>query len=119
MDMDPFDIIWCDVDPKGREIRLLRSVVDQREKANVHTGDEYLDYEDIREVVTDPERIDVTTKSPQHREIYYRTDEDESKQLARVVVAFQDEIGVPISWSRYDRPVSYLEVVYEKTEKEK
>lgn len=116
MPVDPFDIAWIDEDPLGRQIVHLKSVASAREKAGKHTGAEHLPEDDIRSVVTDPDRIDLTTKSPRHREIYYRVSHGRSHPYSRVVVDFDEDRGCPISWSRYERPVSYMQRVYERDE---
>ena len=112
--VDPFDVEWRTDDPLGREIVLLRSTVDTRAKAGKHQGDEMLPSSEIRAIVEDPDRIDLTGKNPRHTEIYYREQPERSHPYSRVVVYFDEQAGYPISWSRYQRPVSYLERVYER-----
>lgn len=116
MNNDPFDIEWRTADPLGRDIFLRKSVADAREAASKHVGDEFLPRDEIRGIVEDPARIDLTQKSPRHSEIYY-SDADESKPhpYARVVVRFEDDRkGEAISWSRYKEHVSLMEIVYER-----
>lgn len=114
MRVDPFDVEWAEDDPLGREIVLLKSTVEARERAGKHQGAEFLDSGEIRRIVTDPDRIDLTGKSPRHTEIYYIEQTEQPHPYGRVVVFFDDDAGYPISWSRYERPVSYMERIYER-----
>mgnify|MGYP003223725776 CR=1 FL=1 len=114
--MDPFDTIWVDEDPLGRSITFRKSIVDAREIAGEHKGPERLSPDDVRSVVVDPDRIDLTSKKPRHREIFYRENKGEEYRYSRVVVDFDEEIGSPISWSRYKDHVSFMEVLYEKND---
>lgn len=111
---DAFDVIWIDEDPLGRDITLYQTVVDKRVKAAKHQDDEFLPHEEIREIIVDPDRIDLTGKNPRHTEIYYKKDTDQPHPYGRVVVDFDGDKGSPISWSRYEKHVSFMEVVYEK-----
>ena len=113
---DPFDIEWIQADPLGRDIVLRKSVADARESVSKHVGNEFLPRDDIRGIIRDPARIDLTQKSPRHSEIYY-SDPDMSKThpYGRVVVRFNEaDKGEAVSWSRYEKHVSLMDIVYER-----
>lgn len=114
MRIDPFDIIWVDTDPLGREVVLLHSVVDKRKNAHP-SAEEHLPIEKIRDIVTDPDRIDISSSIPT-RDVYYKREPEYPYPYARAVVDFRhdENKGHPISWSRYEYPVSSSGVRWEK-----
>lgn len=112
--VDPFDIMWTDGDPIGRDVVLLKSVVDSRK--GVHPSEEeHLPTEKIKDIVTDPDRIDISSSIPT-RDIYYKYEPEYPYPYARVVVDFKhdENKGFPISWSRYEHPVSSSGVRWKK-----
>lgn len=111
---DPFDIEWIQDDPLGRDVCMLKSVINAREGQGKHNGDEYLSVSEVKDLVADPARIDLTQQSPRHTEIYYGSAENKPYQYGRVVVKFEGNAGTAISWSRYKKHVSFVDVVYEK-----
>lgn len=116
MKRDPFDIEWITVDPLEREVVMLRSRAEAREAIGKHEGDEFLSTDEVRDLIEDPQRIDLTQRDP-HREIYYSDKEDKPRPYARAVVEFDEGLGTAISWSRYEDHVSLLDIVYERQEK--
>ena len=117
MSRDPFDIEWVQPDPLGRDVVLRKSVADARESLSKHVGGEYLPRSEIRGIIEDPARIDLTQRSPKHTEIFYSdADGAKSHPYGRVVVKFdEDDNGEAISWSRYEQHVSLVEIVYERS----
>ena len=112
--IDPFDIEWKEEDPLGREITMLKSIAEAR--SGKHTEPpEFLGTDDVRAVVSEPDRIDRSI-SKSSREIYYRVDKDADCHYSRAVVDFEksDKSGIVVSWSRYRQPVSSSGVVYRK-----
>ena len=107
-EIDPFDVEWSETDPLDREVTMLKSIVDMRERMGKHPDPpEFLSSDGVREVVSDPDRIDESVSSA-FRDVYYRTELEEEYPHARAVVDFRDDPqrGVVVSWSRYETPVS-------------
>lgn len=111
---DPFDIEWRTEDPRGKDIKIRKSRIAAREALEKHVGDELLSTDAVKILIEDPARIDLTESSPRHVEVYYSDPEDEPLPYARAAVQFDGDEGEVISWSRYLRHVSYIEIVYEK-----
>lgn len=111
---DPFDLQWTAEDPKGREVVMLRSIIEARRKAGKHPGPpDHLDPDEARKVIEEPTRIDETSRSKTSSTFnYYKISEDEPNPYARVTVRFKagDNRGLAISWSRYNRPASLLDI---------
>lgn len=111
-DYDPFDIEWKCEDPLGREVILLKSIVEARRGKHTSTS-EHMNLEDIRRTVTDPDEVHVSDSSDT-REIYYCTDSDYTNQRRRVIVEHKNAPGIAISWSRYVHEVKNQGTVYKK-----
>lgn len=118
MEIDPFDIEWVESDPLERDVVMLKSIKQAREFAGKHsTTEEFLSTEEVRRVVSDPDRIDMSSSDPD-RDLYYEEKSEYTNPYAKVVVDFSmsPEKGVAVSWSRYDHPVSSHGVRYWKGE---
>lgn len=114
MMVDPFDIKWTESDPIGRDAVMLKSIIDARESAGKHDSDiERLSPDEVREVISDPDRIDYSAKS-QTRDVYYKVDSTKEHPFSRAVVDFRNERGIVISWSRYKKTVSSFGVKWRK-----
>ena len=119
MEIDPFDIEWVETDPLDREVLMLKSVKQAREFAGKHSStEEFLSTDDVRQVVSNPDRIDFSSSNPD-RDLYYEVKTEYTNQYARVVVDFRGDPskGVAISWSRYEHPVSSHGIRYRKSER--
>lgn len=106
--IDPFDVEWSETDPLDREVTMLKSIVEMRERLGKHADPpEFLSTDGVREVVSNPDRIDESVSSA-HRDVYYRMDSEEEYPYSRAVVDFRDDPqrGVVVSWSRYETPAS-------------
>lgn len=119
LNIDPFDIEWSASDPRDRSVYMLKAIRESREAVGKHQGEEYLAADDVRDVISDPDRIDLTQRPPEHREIFYKENEDSSYRYSRAVVKFEDDEGIVISWSKYRNHVSSVDIVYQKPESEK
>lgn len=116
--IDPFDVEWIESDPLDRDVIMLRSVHEAREGLGKHAGPpEYLSTDDVRVVVSDPDRIDESVRS-ESRNIYYKSDTEQEYPYSRAVVDFRGDSrrGVVISWSRYLHPVASYGVLWKKGE---
>lgn len=114
--VDPFDIDWTEIDPLGREVMMLKPVEQARESMGKHpVPPEFLSTQDVRVVISDPDRIDESAQRAD-RDIYYKIEEQEDYQYSRAIVAFRDDPhkGTVISWSRYEKPVSSYGIKYQK-----
>ena len=118
-EIDPFDVKWQETDPLNREVLMLNSIATARELGGKHqTYPERLEIDEVREVVRDPNRIDVSS-SNEHRNVYYRDNGDSKHPLSRAVVDFStdENKGAIISWSRYERHASCSYVLWEREDK--
>ena len=101
--VDPFDTMWVESDPLGRDVVMSRQVVKAREAAGKHPfPPEHLETEEVRRVVTEPDFIEESISNAE-RNVYYKVSETEENPFARVVVDFGncENRGIAISWSRY------------------
>lgn len=105
-EIDPFDIAWKAVDPLDREVVMRHSIVDARTCKHAEPP-EHLSVDEARQVIADPDRIDVSSSNP-CRDVYYRVRSGQDYPYSRVVVSYQDDErrGLAISWSNYAHPVS-------------
>lgn len=114
--VDPFDIDWTETDPLGREVTMLKPIEEAREMMGKHpVPPEFLSTQDVRVVISDPDRIDESARKA-NREIYYKIEELEDYKYSRAIVVFQDDPhkGTVISWSRYEKPVASYGIKYQK-----
>lgn len=114
--IDPFDIDWKVNDPLDREIVMLKSVKNARASKHAEPP-EYLSTEDVKSLVSDPDRIDESSHMI-NRSMYYCFDDSMDHRCARAVVDFSESParGVVVSWSRYKNAVSSSGVIYWKDE---
>lgn len=114
--VDPFDIDWTEIDPLGREVMMLKPIEQARESMGKHpVPPEFLSTQDVRVVISDPDRIDESAQKAD-RDIYYKIEEQEDYQYSRAIVDFSGDPhkGTVISWSRYEKPVSSYGIKYQK-----
>lgn len=114
--VDPFDVEWSVTDPLDREVTMLKSIAERRERLGKHAEPpEFISTDDVREVIEEPDRIDESTTHA-FRDIYYRTETDEEYPYSRAVVDFKGdpEKGIVVSWSRYETPVSSYGVIWRR-----
>ncbi|NJE80694.1 hypothetical protein E0L17_05055 [Olsenella sp. SW781] len=107
-EIDPFDVEWSETDPLDREVTMLKSIVELRERQGKHPDPpEFISTSEVRTVVSDPDRIDESA-THEFREVYYRNESEEDYPYSRAVVDFRDnpQRGIVVSWSRYEAPVS-------------
>lgn len=113
---DPFDIDWTETDPFGRDVMMLKSIAAAREKMGKHpVPPEFLSTQDVRVVISDPDRIDESAQKAD-RDIFYKIEEEEDHQYSRAIVDFRDDPhkGIVISWSRYKMPAASYGIKYQK-----
>lgn len=114
--IDPFDIDWTETDPLGREVMMLKPIEAAREMMGKHpVPPEFLSTQEVRVVISDPDRIDESAQKAD-RDIYYKIEAEEDYQYSRAIVDFHDDPhkGTVISWSRYEKPVASYGVKYQK-----
>lgn len=114
--VDPFDIDWTETDPLGREVMMLKPIEEAREKMGKHpVPPEFLSTQDVRVVISDPDRNDESVQKAD-RDIFYKIEEEEDHQYSRAIVDFRDDPhkGIIISWSRYKMPVASYGIKYQK-----
>lgn len=114
--VDPFDIDWTETDPLGREVMMLKPIEEAREKMGKHpVPPEFLSTQDVRVVISDPDRIDESVQKADC-DIFYKIEEEEDHQYSRAIVDFRDDPheGIIISWSRYKMPVASYGIKYQK-----
>lgn len=114
--VDPFDIDWTETDPFGRDVMMLKSIAAAREVMGKHpVPPEFLSTQDVRVVISDPDRIDESVQKAD-RDIFYKIEEEENNPYSRVIVDFRDDPnkGIIISWSRYKIPVASYGIKYQK-----
>lgn len=111
---DPYDIEWTATDPLERRISMYKSVIELREGKHDRPP-EYLPIEEVRDIVSNPDRIDISAQKDS-RDIYYQYCSDEEYPYARAVVDFSKskDDGDVVSWSRYRQPVSSHGIRYPK-----